>query len=288
MKIVVAETLRCLMNFRKLFRSDLAASDQVFFVHFPSCAGSTFWAVLKAHYGMMRVLRIKKIKVSWNDHLTKGFQSGKLQKLDAIGGHVSYQLAKQHCPDRHYITFLRHPVDRALSVYARKIRNGRWTRDESLGERDIVRFWQKEANSGKMRSYFTPSADIDPSVEQVVEVITKNMSAYGMMERFDQSLFLMAEALGWDEVPVYLHRNIGGVKRKPLSDGIRAELSEILAFDVEVFERLLTEFDRRWDVFSASAGPALMDDYRDKLAQRRKTMTLLNFGRSPFVKKNKD
>lgn len=276
------------MNLRKLFRSDLATKDQVFFVHFPSCAGSTFWAVLKAHYGVMRVLRIKKVEGGWYKRLAQGFQSGKLQDLDAIGGHVSFQLAKQHCPDRHYITFLRHPVDRALSVYARKIRNNRWTRDESLGERDIIRFWQKDVNAGKMRSYFTPSADVDPSVDQVFEVITKKMSAYGMMERFDQSLFLMAGALGWDNVPVYLQRNIGGVKRKPLSDEIRAELAELLAFDVEVFEQLLAEFDHRWDVFAAAANPTLLDDYRDKLAQRRKTMTRLNFGRSPFVKKNKD
>lgn len=275
------------MNLRNLFRSGLAPEEQVFFVHFPSCAGSTFWAVLKAHYGVMRVLRIKNVG-SWEDSLASGFQSGKFQKLDAIGGHMSYQLARQYCPERHYITFLRHPVDRAQSLYRRKIRNGRWTRDESLGERDIVRFWQREQNTGKMRSYFTPSAGVEPTVAQVVALISSQMSAFGLMERFDQSLLLMAEALGWDEVPVYLQRNIGNSKRRPLSDEVTAELNEILAFDIEVFDQLLLEFDRRWDVYAKAADPALLDNYRAKLERRRRNVTMLNFGRMPFTKKNKD
>jgi hypothetical protein len=275
------------MNLRKLFRSGLASKDQVFFVHFPSCAGSTFWAVLKAQYGVMRVLRIKNVG-SWEDSLAQGFQSGKFQKLDAIGGHISFQLAKQHCPERQFITFLRHPVDRSQSLYRRKIRNGKWTRDENLGERDIVRFWQREVNEGKMRSYFAPAADVDPTVDQVFEVISNEMSAFGLMERFDHSLFLMAGALGWDEAPVYLPRNIGNSQRKTLSESVQAELAEILAFDIEVFDRLLVEFDRRWDMFAAAADPALLEDYRAKLARRRKTVTMLNFGRSPFTKKNKD
>ena len=50
----------------------------------------------------------------------------------------------------------------------------------------------------------------------------------------------------------------------------------------------LVEFDRRWDMFAAAADPAILDDYRAKLALRRKTVKMLNFGRSPFTKKNRD
>lgn len=264
-----------------------ADGQPAFFVHLPSCGGTTFWTILRMAYGQKNTRRFTKIKRNQREYLKNLISDQAAEMPRAVGGHVFYPVANDVFPDRQFITFLRHPVERAISVYHRKVRNQIWDGTDANDARGLIDFWRSRPVANQLSTYFSPSPDRPGTVDEVVETVSDRLAGFGLMENFDQSLFLLAEALGWDRVPVYVRRNIGGNKPAKIPEDIRAELTGLLAFDIEVFAALKTEFDRRWAMHPAASDPNILINYRSRLERKRKIQTVLHRGQNPFVKGDK-
>lgn len=265
-------------------------SRRFFFVHVPSCGGTTIWSVLKAGFGKGRVRRITQADEPAAEYLDPYRGDAPEARRPMIGGHFSYAVASSALPDRTFVSLVRDPVERALSNYARHLRNGKRAVGDAYGE-DFLRFQRETLPLGKIGRNLAPEGlatrHAPPTPEELAgikDAISCNFALIGLTERFNESLFLMRDLFGWDEVPLYDRRNVGASKPDAITPAIRARAAEICAVELEIHAHVVAEFDRRWAAFRTPAVDADLAAYEARLQQREAELLAEHGGVSPFLK----
>lgn len=274
-------------------------SYQLFYVHLPSCGGTTFWSILRDIYGKKKVIRCVKAEAH-RDHFAaiKNAQDRFATKT-VIGGHIHFRLARHKCPERRMITFLREPVDRATSVYYRKIRNGKWRPSAKRGKHDVVAFWEKEARKLQLTKYLVSSWSNEISsdssrsspasiIEDITDVLENRFACFGIMEHFNRSLFLFRDTFNWNSVPTYDQRNIGGNRPFEIDPGVREALEDVLQNDCRVYRFALQLFEERWQRTPSIERVSELEAFEKLLEKRRRRLLKANDGQSPYVKIQKN
>ena len=258
--------------------------EKVFFVHIPSCAGTTFWQVLNNVYGNDRVKRIPRKKFK---NLVKQEGGKEVLKLDkkncVIGGHIYYYMARKMFPDHRLISFLRDPARATISAYSRRVRNGKWTPDPKLGAYDIVEF-QKHRKPRALKYFSALGPQHEASLEQVMEVLEKNFTFIGITEDFNRSMFLLQRVLGLPEAPLYVRRNIGGNKSEHFSEEVYQKLVNMNEFDYRVFEFARRLFEKRWAEYCSDITAADLAEYENRIKMREQALLEKHGGKSPYIK----
>lgn len=122
--------------------------------------------------------------------------------LRAVIGHFWYGLHEHAGRPSTYITMLRHPVERVLSLYHFLKLEGAMT---------IPRFVEtfREADNDQTRRI----AGIDPEstaalLEAAKEHLVRDFAVAGVVERFDDTLALLRRRLGWNRGTLSYPRNV--------------------------------------------------------------------------------
>jgi len=158
-----------------------------------------------------------------------------------------------------YITMLREPVGRAISDFAFVSSNTLHPLYEQVRQMSIIEYLEsgltgqlengqtrlvcgdaESGNTGIPTVRKMTQADLDTAIEH----LERDFSVVGLLARFDESLLLMRDALGWSQ-PLYVRENVTDRKAKPhLTDNDYAAIREFNALDLALYEYAAERFEK--------------------------------------------
>ncbi len=187
----------------------------VIFLHNLKAGGTTFREILIRQYGARAVYTVG------GRHRTTGdlrrIRSLDADKVRVIQGHIPFGVHELLRRESTYLTLLRDPVERIVSLY-RFILSGRLSRmrrkdtvDLSSLEAFVERGALPEVDNGQTRRLSGLDPEFGRCPDGMLEVAKANLrerfSAVGLTERFDESVVLARRLFGWKSV-LYLRRQV--------------------------------------------------------------------------------
>jgi hypothetical protein len=215
------------------------------FVHIPKTAGTTLAAILRDNFpgGVSSVGNSFKGR--------GGFDSGPVGRLreapalrthdmHVLTGHLPFAVRDVLPADTRYITFLRDPVERTLSQYYGLLRLNRRTPlpgDRSLAavlaEGNII-YDNLQTRMLADNSELVGEVD-ENALAQARENLRSGLTAFGLVERFDESLVLFKQALDLGSVS-YTQQRVTPRPRGPEVPEEEVQLArEANRFDEELY-----------------------------------------------------
>lgn len=175
--------------------------------HIPKTAGTTMMGVLKQNYGY-GYLRLKNEgrRLKWQ----KKLDSVKAE-VTCLTGHFAYGIHEYVPVEHQYVTMLRDPVERVLSLYYH-IRHKNQQLAPLLNQLTIADFVESrtisDTNNGMVR-FLSGRSDIGPSspngsvtqadLLQAIRNLNK-FAAVGFVETFNESLRQFARVFQWENI----------------------------------------------------------------------------------------
>ena len=219
------------------------------FLHLPKTAGTTLKAIIEGVYTPERVLNLRVAQGGIRRLLA--MPADKRTRYDIVAGHLDWRVTTL-LPASRVITVLRDPVDRFLSWYYYALRNENAPLHAELNADggDI----EAAIASGRyapqyniMTEMLRDQALTDPG--RALESARKNLdrcAAFGLSERFTESVRLMERTLHWPET-TWEDRNVTADRPRvsDLSDGARATLKEGCGPDRALYAHAMERFEQR-------------------------------------------
>jgi hypothetical protein len=185
------------------------------FIHIPKAAGTSLREVIARHYP-------PDVQLATEAPIT--LTAEQRRRVRVLVGHVPFGTQEQLAAPVEVITMLRHPVDRVVSLYYYV----RCRPHHPLGPYVHGRSLEWFASCGLSQVSNDQVRQMGGGDTLSLEVATRNLitgtAAFGLAERFDESLVLMQQALGWRHVH---HRRLNVTDRPPVRELPRAALARI-------------------------------------------------------------
>lgn len=225
------------------------------FVHLPKTAGTTMRQILYSQHpkenAILHVHRIPPAELA-----------AKLENLppevQVITGHFDFDV-RQHLRQPHRVfTLLRDPVERLLSLYfyIGREKAHRWHQRFLSGELTLLQCAREEQNlqtrllAGRNGTEGLSGREL---LERAKHNLANECAAFGLTERFDESIILFNRTLGWN-VRGYTSDNV--TRKRPTSSSTSKEdLEEIRRcneLDLELYEFARQLFEERVQAQPAS------------------------------------
>ena len=214
---------------------------RVFYIHIPKTAGTTMSEIMYTHYVSGEVFTCPSVGDTdsvFVSLLESDQQRKNLIKL--VTGHIQFGWHRVFGEDEFtYVTLLRDPVDRVMSLYYSARASGiprhyLWegTQGVSLGE------WVKNRVTPETFNWQTYMiAGVHSELELAKQNLLRHFSVVGFTDQFDLALARIAQLLGWD-VPVYKSLNV--TPNRPLLQDISDEDRTIVEahnlLDIELYQ----------------------------------------------------
>jgi Galactose-3-O-sulfotransferase len=235
-------------------------------LHIPKTGGVTLRKVLKLKYDP-DVLFINSLSRSF-DEISETTPISRLTATKVVSGHLHYgihELIPRECA---YITLLREPVARVLSMYYYILGDRRhWLHhelvDSGMGLEGFVRTaadpgvdnvqtrlvsgWDPGellARGPKGRARRFKGKEPTRLPPEALDEATRNLERFlvvGLTERFDESFILIRRALDW-RLPLYVTSNVSA-EVKPASERAIELIRERNQLDLELYDFARTLFD---------------------------------------------
>ncbi|MFM7425075.1 MAG: sulfotransferase family 2 domain-containing protein [Elainella sp.] len=249
----------------------LQNQDVLYFCHIPKTAGMTFRTIIEDQFACEDVC-----PATLNAQLKK-LSLEELRRYRLFRGHLGFSNLPSLLPDKRVIniTVLREPVARVISHYDYIRRMPGDPHYAAVKDMTLEEFAQR-LTAGKLgkniQTYHvakTARFDLDKlSVEETLALATDSLDQFGfvgLVERFQDSLFLLSYIFGWK--PILNSRKENAAKqKKPLAEIPESTLAVIRAnsqLDAELFQRAKATFEQRFDAMVADLlakyGSALPD-----------------------------
>lgn len=237
------------------------------FVHIPKTAGTTLRTILSTRCRPRRSFTFyergrhrERLALLQNQ-----LSSGRVPGL--VTGHVGYGLHGELPASCRYVTMLREPVARVVSMYhhIRRHPNHHYFRDvSSMSLPEYVRSgvdesardsqtrflsgvkWDNELARGDWLFNYGDGGP-EAMLERAMENVGRNILVTGVTERFDESLLLLREALGWG--PMYYARlnRAGGGAGPRASPGELDIVAEHNQLDLRLYAYALGVLEEKLD-----------------------------------------
>jgi hypothetical protein len=226
--------------------------DTLIFLHIPKTAGTTLRKIIERQYRRTGILEVYDKRVL--DHLelegTEILRQVPLREMGLLAGHIVFGWHR-FLPGRAvYLTMLRDPVDRVVSLYYYIREDPRMplhsaVRNGSVGlEEYLRRGLDPEASNGQ--TYWL-SGGLPATTEDTLQWAKRNLDFFpvvGIQERFDESLVLFKRAFAWRSV-YYSKRNVvlARPRVKDLPDRMVRLISERNQLDLELYDYARKRFE---------------------------------------------
>lgn len=183
--------------------------NALIFLHIPKTAGTSLRKVVERFYDKEDIYTI------YEEHIKefKDVPDDKKNKIRVFYGHVSFGLHKYIPQPTSYVTILRDPVERVISLYSfvSKVKDHPYYKQFDFNKMTIAEFVQGgitlEADNEQTRFVSGIDAEFGKCTESMLESAKENLNKYfsvvGLSEYFDESVLLMKKAFGW-KVPLQL------------------------------------------------------------------------------------
>lgn len=203
--------------------------DVLIFEHIPKTAGSTMRGILRQLYGAEHVFVATHVKrhperiAALRERLEDPNNTVK-----AIVAHTGFGFHERLPADYRYrhCTFLRDPIDRVISHYHYQIQRGKLdpsTSLEAFVRDDLSRSCNKQTaflGGLEVQRYLdgiTLSRDLyTEALLERAKATLRGLDAFGLTERFDESLLAFKAVFGWKQMRLlYVRRRVGQRPEKP-------------------------------------------------------------------------
>lgn len=239
-----------------MFRPKRADSTLIV-VHIPKTAGTTLAIILTERYGADNVLGIRGAREARQEFAASPELVRGAPRL--ITGHQPFGL-HAHVPRAcDYLTFLRDPVERVVSHYYHVLHEEtHYLRDRVVSKgftleeyvENPMRTPELDNHQTRMLADYelsqaTRVGGADRSLLESAKLNLDTMFAcVGLTERFDETMVLLTDALGWARTPYYLPARVSSNKpKRPIPEEIRRRIRELNRLDVELYEHVAERFD---------------------------------------------
>jgi hypothetical protein len=183
-------------------------TDRVIFIHIPKAAGQTINSIVVRQYPRCKIL-----------HVEGGVGRARIPPFDGrceaklVIGHVHFGLHGDLPGSSSYMTMLREPVSRVLSLYHYIVSTPQHILHSRLADISLLDFAMgsaaaEEIENGQTRQIagVTDGSPDSRSLAAAKQNLLESFVAVGIMERFDESLILFKRRLRW-RMPYYVIKN---------------------------------------------------------------------------------
>jgi hypothetical protein len=216
----------------------LADNDQIFFLHIPKTGGMTLKTLLKQNVGSNQFHQIPIRKFD-------SVHARDLLGYRCIRAHWDYNFFRVLSRKPVYITMLRHPVARMISMYGmiRRKPQSRWFTP------DIHHFIDR-MSAERLQVHFLAGAIFGRPVTgaallEVALTRLQECAFFGIVERFTQSVDLLCATFGWPRVTAVDVRNEAADKTPPPDAAVIAHIEEASSLDMAFYQSALRLFEDR-------------------------------------------
>ena len=250
------------------------ASDTIIFLHIPKTAGKSLRNVL--------------IKQYWGNKMFYFYPNPTAEELEALRhltdekdvkvvlGHYRYGVHEYLRRPYTYLTFIRNPIDQVISHYYHLVRSDKEVHQRIIEKnRSLRSFADFEWAKNLQTAFITGTQDIreiEKDPEGALTLAKKRLSEdiyqFGVTEKFDESLLLFREKLGWKNL-VYQRFNVA--KNRPenhqLNDEDLQKIRKNNQLDLRLYEFGRALFDQRIQQIPGFAGKLKTFRQMNKIAQ---------------------
>jgi len=242
-------------------RYPLRSGDLVFFLHIPKTAGTTLNAVLESQFKPEQVcpFSYKKLK----EQLTK-LSPDEIEKYRLLCAHYDYSIYRFLPRKPVYLTMLREPIRRTVSAYEHIKRVPDHTLHAAVtgGSLSIEQFLElpdsaKRIHNRQVRQI--AGAIHGMTADELAELSGKDLLSiakvrldefayFGLTERFQESMDLMAYTFDWTVAQQVKSLNVAPSEKKPesaVSAEAMAAITRCNELDIELYRYATELFDRR-------------------------------------------
>ncbi len=254
------------------------------FIHIGKTGGSTLRSIIYRNYPKGKIRHFDGTKKDISGFLA--LSPEKRSQYLCLEGHMGFGLRSQFDESSKYLTFLRDPVDRVISLYYFIRANPDhylYSRVEPLTLREfasskithMVRNCQTRTlageKGGQIRLEDKEKLCFD-DLEKAKTRLEEDISVIGLTGSFDQSLMLCKEAFGWKNV-FYVRRNTGS-KPPPeeIGEGAIESLKDNNRLDLKLYEYAESLFKRQ------------IEDYPKNMEEEVNNFRQKNSLLKPFLK----
>ncbi|WP_353930095.1 sulfotransferase family 2 domain-containing protein [Okeanomitos corallinicola TIOX110] len=237
----------------------------IIFIHIQKTAGLSVQKMIRRRYGSSFFQRIAN-KVDTKINRVSPPKSLKEKMLSCqfsdcyFMGHFCYGVHEFLPQPSKYITFLREPISRLLSLYFYSKANTTAYYHKQAVNATMEEFFFKshlmELDNGILRFIVgdqnnlfinrTPVGKFDVSMlEQAQENIINHFECVGFSERFDESVLLLKNKLGWKN-SYYLKRNISAKSKNKenINPALIEELKSKNSLDIKLYQFAMEKFEQ--------------------------------------------
>lgn len=249
---------------------------RVIFTHIPKTAGTTMFSILQNLY------QNKLFSLYGNAHeavlfetLTRESQTNP-NAIQAVSAHIPYGIHAYLAGGTwQYFTMLRDPMKRVLSLYyyVRQIKEHPHHHDSLT--LPLEAYLQKYPHVSTIHTRYLLGLPQDnpqtvfnaqaPLPENALDIarqrLANDYTAFGLTERFDESLLLLREALGWRNI-YYESRNITRSKRETLAPETMETLRQACAIDLALYDYAKGLFEERLQQTFGERLPAMLETFQ--------------------------
>jgi hypothetical protein len=236
------------------------------FLHIPKTAGTTMHRIIERQYSQESM-----VSFGFDAHQSilefKALSRERRAQIRMLKGHMGFGLHR-HLPNPAvYFTLMRDPIERVISHYYHILRDpDHYLYPHTQGGRlELADFLKTEVplmlDNGQTRlvSGVWDKVPFGACDEEVLEIAKNNVDEHfalvGLTERFDETLCMLQDILGWSNDISYVRENVG--RNRPYQDGWS---SETLAAVVETNRLDMALYDYATRLFQEEVrryGPSL-------------------------------
>lgn len=210
----------------------IAPAKTIVFLHIPKTAGTTLYHLIQRRYEPGQFYIIADI-IQDLAHFQNMPPEGKTP-IRLLAGHVNFGIHHYLPQPATYFTFLRQPVDLVISYFyymRAEVSHPNFHMAKSMGMPQFLesrldenmsnmqtRMLAGKANSGDY--YECTAADLEIAKENL-----RHFAVVGLAERFDESLLLLQQAFGWQNL-YYARMNV--TRKKPAQSALPSDVIQAI------------------------------------------------------------
>lgn len=222
----------------------------IFFLHIPKTGGLTMRRLLDRQYAGKKTFRYPPQEPII---AIRKLSPERRSRLKCVYGHFSYGVHRNFQAKPIYITMLRDPLERIISMYyfiRSRPQNKLYMQANRLS---FEQFVMSELPSIQMplRNHQTRmvSGQHQPNLSIAKQNIQKQFAVVGITEMYPESVFMMKKVLGWNNVS-YTKKNI--TKSRPKQTTVSPKIKELIrknnALDYQLYafakKRLMMQIEQ--------------------------------------------
>ena len=221
-------------------------SQNLIFLHIPKAAGSTLRRIIRRQYTDSQVHVVSSVPdLQQSISQFRSLPQPERAEIRCLMGHGTYGLHEDLSGSTEYITMFRHPVSRVISnyYYVRRSPEHRLHEEVTKSEMSLHEYVSSGVNAvldNQMVRDVTGMKSEKPDEKTLRKAKTNlddQFGVVGLVERFDESLLLMKQRYGWNDVS-YRKRNVTSSRprREDLPENLIYEIEERNQLDAELYQ----------------------------------------------------